>query len=114
MADAIKVPLVSRPTYPYFDIPPIDDVMSLLYGKSISWGSDPRVISNELTKLNYLFFRTACHNIYPISRMHTIPIDRCIFLCALITDAPICFPLVFIKTIVEVYRVKLGHMTCSF
>ena len=30
--DALNVPLVHRPTYPYTKSPPIDDVMSLLCG----------------------------------------------------------------------------------
>ena len=38
--------------------------------------------------------------------MHTIPIDRCIFLYALITDGSICNPSLFIQTIVEVHRSK--------
>lgn len=49
-------------------------------------------------------FRIACHNIFPISHAHTIPIDRCVFLYALITSASIRFPSLFIQTIVEVHR----------
>ena len=36
--------------------------------------------------------------------MLTIPIDRCIFLYALITSDSMCFPSLFIQTIVEVHR----------
>ena len=36
--------------------------------------------------------------------MHTIPIDRCIFLYTFITGDPICFPSLFIQTIDEVYK----------
>ena len=60
MASALGVPLVLQPEYP-----------------SISWGTDPRVTSHELTKLNYLFFTISCHCIWPISHLHTILIERC-------------------------------------
>ena len=62
------------------------------------------ITSHELTKLNYLFFRISCHSIWPISHLHTIPIERCAFLYALVTDASICFPSLFISTFVKVYR----------
>ena len=77
--EALSMPLVHRPTYPFTVSPHLDDVMSLLCGRSISWGSKPRLHSHELTKLNYMIFRIACHNIFPISHVHTIPIYRCIF-----------------------------------
>ena len=96
--------LVQRPTYPYTESPPLDDVMSLLYGRSITWGSEPRLYSLELTELNFLMFRIAYHSIFPISPLHTIPIDRCIFLYAFITGASMCFPSLFIHTIVEIHR----------
>ena len=41
--------------YPYTETPHLDDIMSLITDTSISWGTDPRVTSHELTKLNYLF-----------------------------------------------------------
>ena len=34
--DALNVPLVRRPTYPYTKSPPIDDVMSLLCGRLVT------------------------------------------------------------------------------
>ena len=34
--EALGVPLVCRPTYPYTKSPPIDDVMSLLHGRSLT------------------------------------------------------------------------------
>ena len=67
-------------------------------------GTDPRIAFHELTKLNYLFFRISCHSIWPISHLHTIPIERCAFLYALVTDAPISFPTLFIRSLVEVHR----------
>ena len=50
-----------------------------------------------------MFFQISCHSIWPISHLHTIPIERCAFLYALVTDASICFPTLFISTLVEVY-----------
>ena len=67
-------------------------------------GTDPQIAFHELTKLNYLFFRISCHSIWPISHLHTIPIERCAFLYALVTDTPISFPTLFIRSLVEVHR----------
>ena len=80
--------------------------MTLLCGRSVTWGSDLRINSSELTELNYIFFRIACYNIFPISHVHTIPIDRCFFLYALVIDASICFPSLFIQTLAEAHRSK--------
>ena len=104
VANALSVPLVNHPTYLYFESPSLDDVMSLLCGKTITWDSKPILDSHELTEANYLLFRIACHNIFPISHVHTIPIDRCIFLYAPITSASIYLPSLFIQTIVEVHK----------
>ena len=88
--------------------------MSLLCGRSISWGTKPRLNSCELTKHNYMLFRIACHNIFPISHVHTIPIDRCIFLYALSTNGSICFPSLFIQAIVAVHRSKCRKHSLFF
>ena len=104
--EALDVPLVRRLTYPYTESPPIDDVMSLLYGRSITWGFEPRINSSEFTKLNYLYLRIAYHNIFSISHILTIPLDRCAFLYAFITNGSMCFPSLFIQTMVEIYRSK--------
>ena len=53
-----------------------------------------------------MLFRIACHNIFPISHVHTIPIDRCVFLYALSTDGSFYIPSLFIQTIVAVHRSK--------
>ena len=90
--------------YPYTEFPPIDDIMSLRTSTTISWGTNPRITTHKLTKPNYLFFRISCHSIWPISHIHTIPIERCAFLYALITDAPISFPTLFMCSLVEVHR----------
>nr|POF05039.1 hypothetical protein CFP56_23574 [Quercus suber] len=109
VSKALDVPRVCRPTYPYLDRlehPPISDVMTLLCGRLVTWGSNPRINSSELTELNYIFFRIACHNIFSISHVHTIPIERCFFLYALVTDTSICFPSLFIQTLAEAHRSK--------
>ena len=104
VASALGVPLVQQLVYPYDEIPHFDDIMSLITSTTIQWGTYHRIISHELTELNYLFFRILCHSIWLISHLHTIPIERCAFLYALVTDASICFPFLFISTLVEVYR----------
>ena len=96
VAFALGVPMVRQPIYPYFEVPPLDEIMSYITGTTIRWGSNPRITTHELTELNYLFFRIACHSIWPISHLHTIPIERCAFLYALVTDAPMSFPTLFI------------------
>ena len=90
--------------YPYIEIPLINDIMSLITGTTISWGTNPKVTTHELTELNYLFFTNSCHSIWSISHIHTIPIEGCVFLYALITNAPISFPTLFIRSLVEVHR----------
>ena len=77
---------------------------SYITGTSIQWGSDPRITSVELTEIHYLFFRIACHSLWPISHLHTIPIERCAFLYAFVIDAPISFPHLFLRSLTEVKR----------
>ena len=104
VAVALGVPLVQHPIYPYNESPPLDDIMSFITGTSIQWGSNPRITSHELTETNYLFFRISCHSIWPISHLHTIPLERCAFLYALVSDAPMSFPHLFILSLIEVHR----------
>ena len=104
MADALGVPLVQHPVYPYSESPPLDDIMSYITGSSIQWGSDPRITTAEFTEIHYLFFRIACHSLWPISHLHTIPLERCAFLYALITNAFINFSHLFLRFVNEVYR----------
>ena len=78
--------------------------MSHITGTSIRWGFNPRITTHELIELNYLFFRIACHSLWPISHLYTIPIERCAFLYALVTDAPMSIPTLFICSLVEVHR----------
>ena len=55
MAEALGVPIVTDPIYPYDESPPIDEVMSYITGSFIHWGSDPRITSFALTETAYLF-----------------------------------------------------------
>ncbi|NCG69417.1 hypothetical protein GWJ21_16655 [Bacillus coagulans] len=82
----------------------MSDVISYITGSSIQWGSDPRITSAELPETTYLFSRIACHSLWPISHLHTIPLERCVFLYALVTDAPMSFPHLFLRSLNEVYR----------
>ena len=104
MADALGVPMVLNPVYPYDESPSLDDIMSYITGASIRWGSDPQITSAELTETTYLFFRIACHSLWPISHLHTIPLERCAFLYALVMDAPISFSHLFLHSLNEVHR----------
>ena len=104
MANALGVPVVPNLVYPYDKSPPLDDIMSYITGTSIWWGSDPQITSAELTETTYLFFWIACHSLWSISHLHTIPLERCAFLYALVTDAPISFPHLFLCSLNEVYR----------
>ncbi|XP_065632097.1 uncharacterized protein LOC111987554 [Quercus suber] len=104
VASALGVPLVQQLVYPYNEIPPLDDIMSLITSTSIRWSSDPHITTHQLIELNYLFFQISCHSIWPIFHLHTIPIERCAFLYALVTDAPMSFPNLFIRSLVKVHR----------
>jgi len=88
--------------------------MSLLCGKFVSWGSEPRINFCEFIELNSLYLQISYHNIYPISHVHIVPIDRCAFLYALITDGSMCFPSLFIQTIEDIYRSKSKRQKLFF
>ena len=104
VADALGVPVVREPVYPYKESPPLDDVMSYITGSSIQWGTDPRIMSAELSETAYLFFRIACHSLWPISHLHTIPLERCVFLYSFVSSVPINFPHLFLRSLSEVHR----------
>ena len=106
VSKALNIPIIHTPIYPYSRSPRIDNVMDVLCGRSVTQGSDRSISSSELTELNYIFFRIACHNIFAISHIHTILMDRCFFLYALVTNSSICFPSLFIEIVVEVRRSK--------
>ena len=75
VAEALGVPVVRDADYPYDVSPSLDVIMSYIIGSSIQWGFDPRITSAELTETAYLFFRIACHSLWPISHFHTIPLE---------------------------------------
>ena len=85
--------------------------MSFITGTSIQWGSNPRITFHELTETHYLFFQISCHSIWPISYLHTIPLERCAFLYAFVSDAPMSFSHLFIRSLIEVHR--SSSTTCA-
>ena len=52
----------------------------------------------------YLFFRIAYHSLWPISHLHTISLERCVFLFAFVSGASISFPHLFLHSLNEVHR----------
>ena len=78
VADALGVPVIREPVYPYEESPPFDDVMSYITGSSFQWRSDPWITSSVLFEIAYLFLRVTCHSLWPISHLHTIPLERCV------------------------------------
>ena len=104
MAEALRVPIVMELVYPYAKAPPLDVVMSYITRSSIQWGFDPRITSSALSETAYLFLRVACHSLWPISHLHTIPLERCVFLYAFISGASISFPHLFLRSLNEVHR----------
>ena len=104
MAEAIGVSVIREPIYPYAKTPPLDVVMSYITGSSIQWGSDPQIMSFALSEIAYLFLRVACHSLWPISHLHTIPLERCVFLYAFMSGASISFPYLFLCSLNEVHR----------
>ena len=58
VSEALGVPLVHRPTLPNTESPPFDDVMSLLCGRLVSWGSKLRINSSELCSRKIICKRT--------------------------------------------------------
>ena len=110
MAETLGVPVVTEPIYLYAESPPIDVVMSHITGSSIQWGSDPRITSSALSETAYLFLRVACHSLWPISHLHTILLERCVFLYAFMSGASISFPHLFLRFLNEVHRSSaIGH-----
>ena len=59
LSKALHVPLVPDPTYSYNPSPYIDDVMSLLCGKLVTWDSEPIIHSREIIEFHYMLFRIA-------------------------------------------------------
>ena len=59
---------------------------------------------SELTKTTYLSFRIACHSLWPISHLHSIPLERYMLLYALVFGASISFLHLFLRSLNEVHR----------
>ena len=111
MAEALWVPVVIEPIYPYAEAPPLDVVKSYITGSSIQWGSNPQITSSVLSETAYLFLRVASHSLWPISHLHTIPLERCVFLYAFMFGASISFPYLFLHSLNEVHRSSVvGHV----
>ena len=104
MAEALRVPVITEPVNPYAESPPIDVVMSHITGSSIQWDSDPWITSSALSETACLFLRVACHSLWPISHLHTIPLERCVFLYAFMSGVSISFPHLFLRSLNEVHR----------
>ena len=67
-------------------------------------------MSAELTEIAYLFFRIACHSLWPIFHLYTILLKRCMFLYAFVSGASISFPHLFLS-LKEVHRSSaIGHV----
>ena len=110
VAEALGVPVVTEPVYPYAEASSIDVVMSYITGSSIQWGSNPRITTSALSKTAYLFLRVTCHSLWPISHLHTIPLERCVFLYAFMSGVSISFPHLFLRSLNEVHRSSVvGH-----
>ena len=110
MAQAFGVLVVTDLVYPYDESPPIDVVMSHITGSSIQWGFDPRITSSTLSETAYLFLRVACHSLWLISHLHSIPLERCVFLYAFMSGASTSFPHLFLRSLNEVHKSSIiGH-----
>ena len=110
VVEALGVLIVTDPVYPYDESPHIDEVMSHIIGSSIQWGFDLRITSSALSETVYLFLRVACHSLWPISHLHTIPLERCVFLYAFMSGTSISFPHLFLCSLNEVHRSSvIGH-----
>ena len=48
--------------------------------------------------------KVACHSLWPISHLHTIPLEQCVFLYAFMSGASISFPHLFLRSLNEVHR----------
>ena len=67
-------------------------------------------MSFALSETAYLFVRVACHSLWPISHLHTIPLERCVFLFAFMSGASISFPHLFLRSLNEGHRSSaVGH-----
>ena len=76
----------------------------------LSSGVDPQITSSALSETTYLYLKVACHSLWPISHLHTIPLERYVFLYAFMSGASISFPHLFLHSLNEVHRSSaIGH-----
>ena len=61
-------------------------------------------MSSALSETAYLFLRVACHSLWPISHLHTILLEHCVFLYAFMFGASISFPHLFLCSLNEVHK----------
>ena len=67
-------------------------------------------MSSTLFETTYLFLRVACHSLWPISHLHTILLELCVFFYAFMSGASISFPHLFLRSLNEVHRSSIiGH-----
>ena len=69
-----------------------------------SGGFDPQITSSALSETAYLFLRIACHSLRPISHLHTILLERYVFLYAFISGTSHSFPHLFLCSLNEVHK----------
>ena len=111
VAEVLGVSVVTKPVYLYAEAPPLDVVMSYITGFSIQWGPNIWITSSALSETAYLFLRVACHSLWSISHLHTIPLERCVFLYAFMSGASISFPYLFLRSLNKVHgSSSVGHM----
>ena len=110
VVEVLGVSVVMEPVYPYAKAPPLDVVMSYITGSSIQWGSDPQITSSTLFETVYLFHRVACHFLWPISHLHTIPLKGNVFLYSFMSDVSISFSHLFLHSLNKVHKSStVGH-----
>ena len=57
VAEALGVPVIQEPVYPYAETPPLDVIISYITWSFIQWGSDPRITSFVFLRLLIFFLR---------------------------------------------------------
>ena len=67
-------------------------------------------LSSGVLILRSRLLRVACHSLWPISHLHTIPLEQCVFLYAFMSGTSISFPYLFLRSLNEVHRSSaIGH-----
>ena len=84
MASALGVPLVRQPMYPYTETPSLDDIMSLLTGTTIGWGTDPRITSMSLLS-SIICFSGYLVIPFGLSLIYTLFLLRDVHFCTLLS-----------------------------